>query len=259
LPGGREAGQEVRLEGRPDHHAPGHHLLGQLEVHAARDLQRPRSRDRHHAILLPLEIYGREPDQGSAGTGRPLPPRPPPSAPTPAPDRSAEIPKATDPTFKGATAETLTESERAFQLSFISMVSAVISAPQVVSVFVLVIVALILGNTIAMSVRERGAEVAILKALGFTGGRLAALITGESALIGALGGLCGVALAVPIIHGFGQFIEANLGSFFPVFDLDRPTTLAMLGLSVAVGLLAALLPAARVAQLAVVDAMRRVG
>ncbi|HJZ86765.1 MAG TPA: FtsX-like permease family protein [Polyangia bacterium] len=175
------------------------------------------------------------------------------------PDRSAEIAKAIDTTFKGSTAETLTESERAFQLSFISMVSAVISALQVVSVFVLVIVALILGNTIAMSVRERGAEVAILKALGFTGGRLAALITGESALIGALGGLCGVALAVPIIHGFGQFIEANLGSFFPVFDLDRPTTLAMLGLSVAVGLLAALLPAARVAQLAVVDAMRRVG
>jgi putative ABC transport system permease protein len=175
------------------------------------------------------------------------------------PARSPEIAKAIDAEFKGASFETRTETEKQFQMSFISMVSAVITALQIVSGFVLVIVALILGNTIAMSVRERGSEVAVLKALGFAGGKLALLITLEAALLGLLGGAAGVAVAYPLVTGFGKFLDENMGSFFPVFQLTPVTLGAMLGLSVLVGLVAALVPAIRVARTPVATAFRQIG
>jgi putative ABC transport system permease protein len=172
--------------------------------------------------------------------------------------RSSEIARAVDAEFKGSSYETLTEDERSFQMSFIAMVSVIIGALQVVSFFVLVIILLILGNTIAMAVRERGGEVAILKALGFSGGRLAVLITVEAMLLGLLGGVVGIGVALPFINGFGKFIEANLGGFLPVFYLTNQTMAFMLGLSVVIGLLAALIPAVRTARLGVVEAIRRV-
>jgi putative ABC transport system permease protein len=175
------------------------------------------------------------------------------------PQRSPQVAQAIDATFKGSQMEALTESERAFQLGFISMVSVVIRALKVVSAFVFVIVALILGNTIAMSVRERGAEIAILKSLGFTGGRLAQVIIIESMAVAFLGGLFGLALSMPVIHAFGKFIEATVGSMFPVFELSGATVAMMVLLSISMGLLAALLPAVRTARLTVAAALRRVG
>ncbi len=174
-------------------------------------------------------------------------------------NRSAEIAKAIDTEFKSSPYETLTESEKAFQMSFLSMVSAVVTALQVVSLFVLVIVALILGNTIAMSVRDRSSEVAILKTLGFRGGHLALLISVESVLVGALGGAFAIGLSIPLINGFGKFIEENMGSWFPVFQLEKQTMLAMVGLSMGLGLLASLVPAIGVARLGVANAFRRLG
>lgn len=174
------------------------------------------------------------------------------------PNRSAEIAKAIDANFKDTPAETLTESEKAFQMSFLSMASAILTALDVISAFVLVIIALILGNTIAMSVRDRSSEVAILKALGFRGGHMALLITGEAVVIALAGGVLGILVSTPLINSFGKFIEENMGSWFPVFELEKSTMLAMLGLSVAIGAAAAMVPALRVARLGVVAAFRRV-
>src|SRR5205814_1924412 len=111
------------------------------------------------------------------------------------PSRAAAIAKTIDGEFKGSPKETLTEDERAFQMSFISMATVIIGALQLVSGFVMLIVALIVGNTIAMAVRERAGEVAILKAVGFSGGRLAMLITVESMVLALLGGVLGVGIA----------------------------------------------------------------
>ncbi len=174
------------------------------------------------------------------------------------PAASPQIARAIDGMFKDTPHETLTESEKAFQLSFIGMVSAVITALQVISVFVLVIIALILGNTIAMSVRDRGAEGAVLKAMGFRGGRIALMIAGESATIAALGGVIGILASLPVIWGFGLVISEVMGNFFPVFELERSTMLAMAGLSVAVGILASLVPAIRVARQSVASSLRQI-
>jgi putative ABC transport system permease protein len=173
--------------------------------------------------------------------------------------RSAEIAKTVDAQFKGSPYETLTEDERSFQMSFLSMVSVIVGALQVVSAFVIVIVLLILGNTIAMSVRERGSEVAILKALGFSGGRLAMLITVEAMVLALLGGLVGIAVALPFIGGVGKALQAQMGGFLPVFYLTNQSMLMMVGLALGMGFLGALIPAMRTAQLSVVEAMRRVG
>jgi putative ABC transport system permease protein len=175
------------------------------------------------------------------------------------PSRTPEIIRQIDGGYKGSPFETLTETEEAFQLGFLSMVTVILGALKIVSAFVLVVIALILGNTIAMSVRERTAEIAILKALGFSGERLALTIAAESALLGAVGGLCGIALAVPVIKRFGAVIENEVGAFFPVFQLESSTVLAMFALSIVVGLLAAIVPATRVGRVTVSSALRNLG
>jgi putative ABC transport system permease protein len=173
-------------------------------------------------------------------------------------DRSPEVAKAIDTLFRDSPAETLTESERAFQLGFVSMAGTIMDALQIVSYFVLFIIALLLGNTIAMSVRERGAEVATLKALGFPGSRLAFLIAAESAFIGMMGGLLGIAATHFVVPAAGRMFDIYLGGFFRVFTLGGLTIALMLIASTAIGLVAAFIPAAQVARMSVAAAFRRI-
>ena len=74
---------------------------------------------------------------------------------------------AIDATFRNSLAETLTETEKAFQLAFVAMTEAILLAIQAVSFVVIVIIMAVMANTMAMTARERGAEYATLKALGF--------------------------------------------------------------------------------------------
>src|SRR5437763_13992482 len=110
------------------------------------------------------------------------------------PDQAAAVSQAIDSTFKNSLAETLTETEYAFMLGFVSMSEAILLAIQAVSFVVIVIIIAVMANTMAMTARERGTEYAPLKALGFGGGFVALLIFGESLLIALTGGLAGVAL-----------------------------------------------------------------
>ncbi len=80
---------------------------------------------------------------------------------------------AIDATFKNSLAETLTETEKAFQLGFVAMTEAILLAIQAVSFVVIVIIMAVMANTMAMTARERVAEYATLKALGFGSGFVA--------------------------------------------------------------------------------------
>ncbi len=104
---------------------------------------------------------------------------------------------AVDRTFKNSLAETLTETEKAFQLGFISMTEAIVIAIQIVSYVVIVIIMVVVANTMAMTARERIGEYAILKTLGFGASHIAAIIFGESLVIALIGGLLGVLLTFP--------------------------------------------------------------
>src|SRR6185503_7007670 len=103
-------------------------------------------------------------------------------------DDAAAVSAVIDTTFKNSLAETLTETEKAFQLGFVSMSEAILLAIQAVSYVVIVIIMAVMANTMAMTARERYGEYATFKALGFSNGFVAMLIFAESLGIALLGG-----------------------------------------------------------------------
>ncbi len=174
--------------------------------------------------------------------------------------RSAEISKAIDAKFEERDLQTLTMSERALQTSFLGMVSAVLQALDVVSIVILLIMVLIVGNTIAMGVRERTNEYGMLRAIGFLPKHILGFVLGEAVAIGAAGGLVGIALSYPVVErGLGRFIEENMGAYLPYFRIAPATLAVAVALALGLGLVAAALPAVRASRLDVVDALRRIG
>jgi len=170
------------------------------------------------------------------------------------PDQAAAVSQAIDSTFKNSLAETLTETENAFQLGFVSMSEAILLAIQAVSFVVIVIIMAVMANTMAMTARERGPEYATLKALGFGGGFVALLIFGESLLIAAIGGIAGIALTFPLANVFRE----TLGTFFPIFYISDETVAMQLGAALVVGVVAALFPAWRASRVPVVEGLRAI-
>jgi putative ABC transport system permease protein len=129
----------------------------------------------------------------------------------------------------------------------------------VMSAVILVIMMLILGNTIAMGVRERTSEYGVLRAIGFLPRHITMWIVGESFALGLLGGVWGLLLAWPIINlGFSRFVEENMGGFFPYFRLETANMLLGLSLAALLGVGASMIPAWRASKIRVVDAVRRV-
>lgn len=175
------------------------------------------------------------------------------------PTQGASVSAAIDKIFDEKDVQTATMSERAMNLSFMAMWSAILTALNVVSGIILVIMMMILGNTIAMGVRERTREYGVLRALGFEPRHVRLFIVGEAATVGLLAGGVGLALAYPIIElGMGRWIEENMGGMFPYFRIDETTMVLAVGLAVGLSLVASLIPAYRAAKLSVTDALRRV-
>ena len=127
------------------------------------------------------------------------------------------------------------------------------------SVIILVILLLILGNTIAMGVRERRHEYGVLRALGFLPRHVAAFVIGESTALGLLAGVIGVAVAYPLVtYGLGRWIEENMNTLFAWFRVTPGVMVLSLVLAAALGALAGAVPAWRAARLTVIDALRRI-
>ena len=168
--------------------------------------------------------------------------------------RAAEVSEAIDATFKNSLAETLTETEKAFQLSFVAMTEAILLAIQAVSFVVILIIMAVMANTMAMTARERGSEYATLKALGFSNGFVGMLIFSESIGIALAGGALGIALTFPLAHAFAE----AMGSLFPIFFVGEETVLMQIAAAAIVGVVAAALPAWRSARVRIVDGLRAV-
>ncbi|MDC0678816.1 MULTISPECIES: ABC transporter permease [Sorangium] len=175
------------------------------------------------------------------------------------PSRSADISAAIDKIFDEKDVQTATMSERAMNLSFMAMMSAVLTALNVVSIIILLIMMMILGNTIAMGVRERSREYGVLRALGFEPKHVRIFIIGEAATIGLLAGFIGLVISYPIVElGLGRWLEENMGSMFPYFRIEPATMVMAVLLSMGLSLAASLLPAHNASKLSVTDALRRV-
>jgi putative ABC transport system permease protein len=171
------------------------------------------------------------------------------------PARSAEVSRAIDRQFVNSLAETLTETEKAFQLGFVAMTEAIVVAIRIVSFVVIFIILAVMANTMAMTARERLAEYATLKALGFGPGYVARLVFGESVAIAVIGAALGIAATFPVSAAFG----AKMGTLFPVFEVSGATVALQIGCALVVGVAAALLPGRRAARVKIVDGLRAIG
>src|SRR5206468_6550116 len=112
-----------------------------------------------------------------------------------------------DALFANSDNETHTETEKAFRLSFVVGSGAILSALETASGVILVIMALILGNTLAMGLRERTPEVGAMRAIGFLPRHVRAISILEGALLGLVGGAIGLLLATPMLIAFGKFMS----------------------------------------------------
>ncbi len=174
--------------------------------------------------------------------------------------QSGRISKEVDAKFESRDLQTLTMSEAALNQSFLGMFSAILNAIDIVSVVITLIMALIVGNTIAMGVRERTNEYGVLRAIGFLPSHIVRFILAEGVVIGLLGGAIGVLLGYPVVNsGMGRVIEENMGNMFPQFRVQPEMAALALALAVGLGLVAAILPARQASRLQVVEALRRVG
>ena len=176
------------------------------------------------------------------------------------PRRSAEISKKIDNMFDDRDEQTITMSEKALQQSFLGMFGEILTVIDVVSVVILIIMMLILGNTIAMGVRERTNEYGVMRAIGFMPKHIVMVVLGEAISVGTLGGLIGLLFAYGLVNGaMGPLIETQMGAIFPYFRVAAATALVATILAVVLAIAAALPPAYRAARLDVIQALRKVG
>jgi putative ABC transport system permease protein len=169
------------------------------------------------------------------------------------PDNAAAVSTRVDEVFRNSLAETLTETEQAFQLGFVAMSDQIIAAIRVVSYVVIVIILAVMANTMAMSARERTGEYATLKALGFGPGFLAALIFGESAAIVAIGAAIGIAAGTPVAAFFKQ-----AAGIFPVFEISPDTVAMQVACAAVVAVAAAVVPAVQAGRVRIVEGLRSI-
>lgn len=171
------------------------------------------------------------------------------------PGDAAAVSSGIDAVFRNSLAETLTETEKAFQLGFVAMTETILLAIQAVSYVVIIIILAVMANTMAMTARERSAEYATMKALGFGPVHIATLIFGESLAIALVGGMLGIALTFPLAQAF----VGAMGSLFPIFYVSDATVMWQLAATVLIGAIAACVPAWTAARVRVVDGLRAIG
>jgi putative ABC transport system permease protein len=170
------------------------------------------------------------------------------------PDDAPLVAQRIDALFQNSLAETLTETEKAFQLSFVSMSEAILVAVQAVSFIIIAIIMAVMANTMTMTARERLAEYATLKVLGFTPAFVGKLLLGESLLIAVIGGALGMGLTFPLSRAFA----GATGTLFPVFEVSGLTIALQCLACLAVGLVAAAWPAWKMSRIAIVQGLRHV-
>lgn len=172
------------------------------------------------------------------------------------PNRSGEISAKIDELFKNSSAETKTESERAFAQGFMSAVSSILTAMNVLSWVIIGIIMLVLANTMIMASRERTKEYAVMKVLGFAGKHLSWLIIGESMVIAIAGGAVGILLSFPIVQGIGEAIPKNI---FPVFNLEYYILVYAFIAALLVGLISSVFPIIKALRTPIVEGFRHIG
>jgi putative ABC transport system permease protein len=179
------------------------------------------------------------------------------SAQIDSPDHVAQASRTIDEMFRNSPLQTKTESEKAFQLGFVASLGNVKAFILSICGAVMFAIMLVSANTMAMSVRSRTREVAVLKTLGFTRRRLLSIFVSESVALALAGGVLGVLIAIPVISGI---THRFIGLGIPLDMKVNPVTAAIaLLVAVVLGIVSGYLPAYRASRMNIVDALRHIG
>jgi putative ABC transport system permease protein len=170
------------------------------------------------------------------------------------PEKAAEVAKSIDALFANSPYETKAEPEGAFAQGFMQQVGDIGAILTGILSAVFFTILLVAGNTVAQSVRERTEELGVLKAIGFTNELVLALLLAESFLIATVGGLAGLGAAWLMTVG-----GSPVPSMLPIFYLPQSAMITGLGLIVALGFIAGIVPAVQAMRLQVAVALRRNG
>jgi putative ABC transport system permease protein len=170
------------------------------------------------------------------------------------PDQAARVATAIDRQFANTPNETKTDTERQFQSSFASMFGNLSLLLGSIALAVVITTLFVAANTMAMSVRERTTEIAVMRTLGFPARMIFLFIAGEALLMSVAGGLLGALLAHAIVNG--DLLAVS--SFIPAFGVSGKNVATGVALSALIGVLAGIVPATMASRLRIVDALRRI-
>jgi putative ABC transport system permease protein len=171
------------------------------------------------------------------------------------PDGAVHVANAIDAKFANSPYETKTDTEQAFSAQFASMLGNLNLLLGSVALAVVITTLFVAGNTMAMSVRERTTEIAVMRTLGYPAATIFVLVVGEGLLVALVGGAVGATLSRLIVNG--EYLGLT-GGFIPAFGVNNWNLVVGLGLSALIGALAALIPATNASRLKIVDALRQV-
>jgi putative ABC transport system permease protein len=169
------------------------------------------------------------------------------------PAHSDDVAKQVDSLFANSPAETKTQTEKQMAQSFSNQVGNIGTLVTWIAGAVFFTLLLAVGNTMALSIRERTGELAVLKTLGFGQTLLLTMVLAESCVVALLGGLLGLGLALAVVPGIGKALR----QFLPVFFVPPRFIALGVALALLLGLTAGLLPAIQAMRLRIVDALRR--
>jgi len=169
------------------------------------------------------------------------------------PANAVAVTKAIDDRFANSPNETKTETEKSFAAGFANQIGNIRLLMLSIGSVVFFTLLLVTGNAMASTVRERTAELAVMKTVGFTDSAILALVLAESIMIAAVGGTIGIALA-KIFTLSGDPTHGML----PYFHLPNDDLILGLVVTLATGAVAGIIPAVGAMRLKIVDALRRV-
>jgi putative ABC transport system permease protein len=173
------------------------------------------------------------------------------------PDDAGRISQEVDETFRNAPDQTRTESEKAFQLGFISMMGNVKMFLLSICAAVTFTIILVSANTMAMSVRERIREVGVLKTLGFTQGEILGIVLGEAAFLSFIGGILGYTLAMLLTVVIRQ--APAFFSELKTLTIVPPVAAMLIVIAVLIGLVSSIIPAWNASRTNIIDSLRYSG
>lgn len=169
----------------------------------------------------------------------------------------SRVSREVDDMFRNSPLQTKTESEKAFQLGFVASLGNIKAFILGICGAVVFTIMLVSANTMAMSVRSRTREVAVLKTLGFTRRRVLSIFVSESVALAVAGGVLGILTAIPVIWFLTRgFIALGVPLAMKV---NAPTAGLSLMVAMTLGLVSGYLPAFNASRMNIVEGLRHIG